>query len=107
MASSTVPLRQSRPLRKSPPPLPSPLLTSSSCSSGLLNAGYEVSRSHASAGSIKTNAPRHVVYDVIRAWIKDHPVEMKNIKTGSPALKLLSKENPCVLVSSVSLLGEY
>ncbi len=62
------------------------------CSSALLNAGYEISRSHAVAGSIKTNAPRTFVHDVIREWIKTNPVMMKNVKEGSPAKSLLAKE---------------
>ncbi|KWU41274.1 N2,N2-dimethylguanosine tRNA methyltransferase [Rhodotorula sp. JG-1b] len=60
--------------------------------SALLNAGYEISRSHAVAGSIKTNAPRTFVHDVIREWIKTNPVMMKNVKDGSPAKSLLAKE---------------
>ncbi|KAJ8291482.1 tRNA (guanine(26)-N(2))-dimethyltransferase [Rhodotorula toruloides] len=60
--------------------------------SALLNAGYTVSRSHAMAGSIKTNAPRSFVHDVVREWIKEHPVAMKNVKEGSPAKVLLAKE---------------
>ncbi|GAA6021147.1 hypothetical protein JCM8202_001874 [Rhodotorula sphaerocarpa] len=60
--------------------------------SALLNGGYEISRSHAVAGSIKTNAPRTFVHDVIRDWIKANPVIMKNVKEGSPAKALLAKE---------------
>ncbi|GAA5895558.1 hypothetical protein JCM8208_005267 [Rhodotorula glutinis] len=60
--------------------------------SALLNAGYTASRSHAVAGSIKTDAPRSFVHDVIREWIKEHPVKMSNVKDGSPAKVLLAKE---------------
>ncbi|BGP27923.1 tRNA (guanine-N2-)-methyltransferase [Rhodotorula toruloides] len=60
--------------------------------SALLNANYTVSRSHAMAGSIKTNAPRSFVHDVVREWIKLHPVAMKNVKEGSPAKVLLAGE---------------
>ena len=61
-------------------------------SSALLNGGYTASRSHAVAGSIKTDAPRSFVHDVIREWIKEHPVKMANVKDGSPAKVLLAKE---------------
>lgn len=61
-------------------------------SSALLNGGYTASRSHAVAGSIKTDAPRSFVHDVIREWIKEHPVKMANVKDGSPAKMLLAKE---------------
>ncbi|GAA6003324.1 tRNA (guanine26-N2)-dimethyltransferase [Rhodotorula paludigena] len=60
--------------------------------SALLNAGYTASRSHAVAGSIKTNAPRTFVHDVVREWIKTNPVKMSNVKEGSPAKMLLAQE---------------
>ncbi|GAA5870511.1 hypothetical protein JCM1840_004786 [Sporobolomyces johnsonii] len=60
--------------------------------SALLNASYTLSRSHAQAGSIKTNAPRTFVHDIIREWIKINPVKMANVKEGSPARVLLEKE---------------
>ncbi|RHZ86428.1 hypothetical protein Glove_51g7 [Diversispora epigaea] len=60
--------------------------------SALLNKGYRVSMSHASAGSVKTDAPMNVIWDIIRSWIKLHPVTMKNIKENSPARKLLEVE---------------
>jgi tRNA (guanine26-N2/guanine27-N2)-dimethyltransferase len=60
-------------------------------SSALLNAGYSVSRSHAAAGSIKTDAPMSFVHDVIREFIKTHPVRRDKISDGSPVLKMLDK----------------
>ena len=61
-------------------------------SSALLNGGYKVSRSHAFAGSLKTNAPRSFIHEVMRAWVKKHPVKMQNIKEGQVAQRLLAKE---------------
>ena len=69
--------------------------------SALLNAGYKISRSHASSGSIKTDAPRTFVHDVIREWIKQNPVVMKNVKDGSPSKVLLDKPQTCVFSGSV------
>ncbi|KAG8217920.1 N2,N2-dimethylguanosine tRNA methyltransferase [Butyriboletus roseoflavus] len=60
--------------------------------SALLNAGHKVSRSHASAGSLKTTASRSEIHDVFRAWAQRHPVRMDRISETSPAAKLLSKE---------------
>ncbi|CAE6354738.1 unnamed protein product [Rhizoctonia solani] len=60
--------------------------------SALLHKGYEISRSHACAGSLKTTATRAQVYDIIRSWVKLNPVKMENVKDGSPTKKLLSKE---------------
>jgi tRNA (guanine26-N2/guanine27-N2)-dimethyltransferase len=60
--------------------------------SALLNAGYKVSRSHAVSGSIKTDASRDFVFDVLREWIKEHPVRMDKINENSPTRQILAKE---------------
>lgn len=61
--------------------------------SALLNAGYEVSRSHCQPGSIKTNATRAQCYDIWRKWIADgHPVKVEGMAEASPAGKLVTKE---------------
>ncbi|KAL1701396.1 N2,N2-dimethylguanosine tRNA methyltransferase-domain-containing protein [Schizophyllum commune] len=60
--------------------------------SALLHAGYAVSRSHAAAGSLKTDAPTRALHDIFRAWVKTHPVNREKISAGSPTLKLLDKE---------------
>ncbi|KAK4048628.1 RNA methyltransferase tRNA(m5U54)methyltransferase [Microbotryomycetes sp. JL201] len=65
--------------------------------SALLNAGYKISRSHASSGSIKTDAPRAFVHDIYREWIKKNPVNMKNVKDGSMAQRMLSREQKHVV----------
>ncbi|VDI71408.1 tRNA (guanine26-N2/guanine27-N2)-dimethyltransferase [Mytilus galloprovincialis] len=59
--------------------------------SALLNAGYRVSLSHAMKNSIKTDAPHNVLWDIIRTWVKDHPV--KPVRYEDTAIKtLLEKE---------------
>ncbi|CDW99515.1 hypothetical protein [Sporisorium scitamineum] len=61
--------------------------------SALLSAGYKVSRSHAAAGSLKTDASRAQIFDVLRYWVKtQHPVKMENMKENDPARILLAKE---------------
>ncbi|EFP82174.2 uncharacterized protein PGTG_07571 [Puccinia graminis f. sp. tritici CRL 75-36-700-3] len=37
--------------------------------SAILNAGFSLSRSHCQPGSIKTDAPRAFIYDLMKAWI--------------------------------------
>ncbi|KIM49074.1 hypothetical protein M413DRAFT_438239 [Hebeloma cylindrosporum] len=61
--------------------------------SALLNAGHSVSRSHACPGSLKTDASHSQLHDIYRSWIKIHPVKFENIPEGSPARRLLAKEN--------------
>jgi len=60
--------------------------------SALLNGGFQVSRSHASPGSLKTDASRAYVMDVVREWIKENPVKMDKVKENSPTFRLLQKE---------------
>ena len=54
--------------------------------------GTACSRSHAAAGSLKTDAPTRALHDIFRAWVKTHPVTREKISAGSPTLKLLDKE---------------
>ncbi|KAG8940829.1 RNA methyltransferase tRNA(m5U54)methyltransferase [Tulasnella sp. 424] len=58
--------------------------------SAILNAGHKISRSHACAGSLKTDAPQSFIHDLMRTWILDHPVRMDKIKDEA-AKTLLSK----------------
>ncbi|XP_063977899.1 tRNA (guanine(26)-N(2))-dimethyltransferase [Diachasmimorpha longicaudata] len=60
--------------------------------SGLLNAGYNVSFSHAHRLSIKTDAPVDVVWDVVKAWEKMHPAKREKLGKDSPALAILTRE---------------
>ncbi|KAG1459556.1 hypothetical protein G6F56_006138 [Rhizopus delemar] len=61
--------------------------------SAILNAGYQVSSSHCGRQTIKTDAPASVIWDIMRAWVKKHPVVMNNIPENSPARAILSKES--------------
>ncbi len=45
----------------------------------LINAGYRVSGYHKEPQAIKTDAPNHVVWDILREWCKEHPPK-KNSK---------------------------
>ncbi|KAJ2726580.1 RNA methyltransferase tRNA(m5U54)methyltransferase [Coemansia sp. Benny D115] len=59
--------------------------------SALLNAGYRVSGVHTRQGSIKTDAPAHVVWDVMRQLTKEVGRSSK-IQPGDHADILLSKD---------------
>lgn len=58
--------------------------------SALLNAGYKVSYSHTSKVSIKTDAPNNVIWDVVRAWEKKHPVKREKLIANSSAERILN-----------------
>lgn len=62
--------------------------------SAILNAGYRVSTSHARQDSIKTNAPHHVIWDIMRAFAEQSPTKRANterLNTESPYYRLLTK----------------
>ena len=62
--------------------------------SALLNAGYHVSTSHARQDSIKTNAPHHIIWDVMRAFAEQSPTKRgiaERLNTDSPYYRLLTK----------------
>ncbi|XP_070207861.1 tRNA (guanine(26)-N(2))-dimethyltransferase-like isoform X2 [Littorina saxatilis] len=66
--------------------------------SALLNAGYRVSLSHAAKNSYKTDAPPEAIWDIMRWWVKDHPVSAKRLTDGSVVQAILQKE-PSLQVS--------
>eukprot|EP00569_Conticribra_weissflogii_P001863 CAMPEP_0171352522 /NCGR_PEP_ID=MMETSP0878-20121228/41784_1 /TAXON_ID=67004 /ORGANISM="Thalassiosira weissflogii, Strain CCMP1336" /LENGTH=736 /DNA_ID=CAMNT_0011858175 /DNA_START=221 /DNA_END=2431 /DNA_ORIENTATION=+ len=43
----------------------------------LANAGYRSSAYHKEPQAVKTDAPNHVVWDIVRAWCKEHPPSQK------------------------------
>jgi tRNA (guanine26-N2/guanine27-N2)-dimethyltransferase len=51
----------------------------------LINGGYRVSNQHYEPQAIKTDAPPNVIWDIMRCWVKKHPVGNRGKKDGSPA----------------------
>ncbi|XP_073059231.1 tRNA (guanine(26)-N(2))-dimethyltransferase 1-like [Primulina eburnea] len=43
--------------------------------SAVINAGYRISGSHANPLGLKTDAPMNVIWDIMRCWVKKHPVK--------------------------------
>ena len=46
------------------------MIVSTWCRSALLDQGYRVSLSHAEPKALKTDAPHHVVWDIMRCWVR-------------------------------------
>lgn len=59
--------------------------------SAILNAGYRVSYSHMNKTSIKTDAPSHVMWNIMRCWAQLHPVSQKRLDQNAVARNILSK----------------
>ena len=54
------------------------------------NAGYRVSIQHKEPTAIKTDAPNNVIWDILRCWVRKHPVSAKHGET-SPGYMILQK----------------
>ncbi|KAM8987135.1 tRNA (guanine(26)-N(2))-dimethyltransferase [Ara ararauna] len=61
-------------------------------SSALLHAGYRVSLSHACRTAVKTDAPPAVLWDILRCWVRLHPVKRERLADTSPAARILAVE---------------
>lgn len=59
--------------------------------SALVNAGYRVSGTHSNPLAVKTDAPTSVTWDIMRAWVAEHPIQ-KPHPENSPAYRMLEKE---------------
>ncbi|KIW66354.1 N2,N2-dimethylguanosine tRNA methyltransferase [Phialophora macrospora] len=58
----------------------------------LLGLGYRVSRSHCKAGSIKTNAPWGVIWEIIREFMRTKkPIREGAVKQGTPGWNILAR----------------
>ncbi|KAL0431789.1 UNVERIFIED_CONTAM: putative tRNA (guanine(26)-N(2))-dimethyltransferase 2 [Sesamum radiatum] len=42
--------------------------------SAVINAGYRISGTHINPLGLKTDAPMDVIWDIMRCWVKNHPV---------------------------------
>lgn len=58
--------------------------------SALANAGYRTSGCHADPLALKTDAPMHVIWDIMRCWVKTHPVKPQS--EDSPGFAILKTE---------------
>ena len=58
----------------------------------ILGLGYKVSRSHCKAGSIKTNAPWDVIWEIIREFMRTKkPIKEGAVKPGTPGWNILAR----------------
>eukprot|EP00939_MAST-03C_sp_MAST-3C-sp1_P004826 g4826.t1 len=56
--------------------------------------GYRVTGSHCNGDAIKTNAPNRVIWDIMRSWVKLHPVSKKRLEKDSPCSRILLAKEP-------------
>ncbi|KAE8808302.1 putative tRNA (guanine(26)-N(2))-dimethyltransferase 1 [Hordeum vulgare] len=57
--------------------------------SAVINAGYQISSSHCNPLGLKSDAPWDVIWDIMRCWVKNHPI--KEQPRDSAGTAILSK----------------
>lgn len=57
--------------------------------SAIRNAWYQISGSHVDPLALKTDAPMSIIWDIMRCWVKLHPV--KNRPGNHPGNRILSQ----------------
>jgi tRNA (guanine26-N2/guanine27-N2)-dimethyltransferase len=62
--------------------------------SAILNAGYRVSETHTGPGTFKTDAPGEYLWDIMRAWILQHPIREASILPNTPGASILTRREP-------------
>ena len=48
--------------------------------SAILNAGYQVSNTHTSPRALKFNAPKELIWDILREWIYRDPERLESVQ---------------------------
>jgi tRNA (guanine26-N2/guanine27-N2)-dimethyltransferase len=71
----------------------------------LRGLGYRVTRSHTKAGSIKTDAPWSVIWEMMREWVKQKsPVREGALREGTPGWKIMGLGNKKELEAKSTLV---
>ncbi|KAL5739265.1 hypothetical protein ACOSP7_028181 [Xanthoceras sorbifolium] len=58
--------------------------------SAVINAGYRISGTHVNPLGLKSDAPMDVIWDIMRCWVKNHPVKAQ--PSDQPGSVILAKE---------------
>ncbi|KAL9099959.1 MAG: hypothetical protein Q9187_009424 [Circinaria calcarea] len=67
-----------------------------------LSLGYQVTRSHTKPGSIRTNAPWNVIWEVMREWVRQKaPVKENALKKGTAGWGIMQKDRSKVGVQTL------
>lgn len=68
-----------------------PMLPLITFRSAILNAGFKVSSTHVDPMGIKTDAPAHLVWDIMRCWARQNNCQLEKISPQSPGFKIFGK----------------
>ncbi|KAL8934128.1 MAG: hypothetical protein Q9216_006061, partial [Gyalolechia sp. 2 TL-2023] len=66
----------------------------------LIRLGYRATRSHTEPGSIRTDAPWHVIWEIMREWVRQkHPIKEGAITKGMAGWEIMQKDRSKRLLS--------
>lgn len=71
----------------------------------LRHLGYRATRSHCQAGSIKTDAPWSVIWEMMREWVRQKS-PIKDLKENTPGRKIMADETKSLKVVFDEGLGK-
>jgi tRNA (guanine26-N2/guanine27-N2)-dimethyltransferase len=72
----------------------------------LLKLGYRSSRSHTKPGSVRTDAPWEVIWEIMREWVRQKaPVKEERLKEGTAAAGLMRRRRLSISGSQDSVSG--
>ncbi|KAL5210442.1 hypothetical protein ABZP36_006065 [Zizania latifolia] len=54
--------------------------------SAVLNAGYRISSTHVNPLGLKSDAPWDVIWDIMRCWVKNHPIKEQPCDSSGTAI---------------------
>lgn len=70
----------------------------------LKRLGYRTSRSHTKAGSIRTDAPWSVVWEVMREWVSQRaPIKANAIKKGTAGWGIMQKDRSKIKLNTMKM----
>ena len=59
----------------------------------LIHLGYRTTRSHTEPGSIRTDAPWPVIWEIMREWVRQkHPIKDGSLKKGTAGWEIMRKD---------------
>jgi len=66
--------------------------TESQVRGAIVGLGYKVTRSHCKPGSLKTDAPWSIIWEIFRQWVKQKaPITAKNVPENSAGASILKR----------------
>eukprot|EP01038_Epipyxis_sp_PR26KG_P007247 gene7247-9879_t len=74
--------------------------------SAIINAGYRVSQFHHDSTALKTDAPPHVIWDILRAYNKLHAEDISDQKNEKSIISKQILSNPSTIIPDFTIVKE-